>query len=104
MDGSPKELAFLPPGTGRVDSRVDFLDQLGSFQKLLGPIERKHEVAVYLDVVHAVIRRDETKFGKGLTEFLQDRVRVLHRLELISAWHAIPDCNTRHLPRDGFGK
>src|SRR6266508_744153 len=92
--GAP--LRLPPSGFRRADLSTDLADQLGRLGEPHRLVEREHEGAVDLDVVDAVRPRHESEVRELLPEFLQDRVRVLDRLELVTAGYAVPNKYFRH--------
>src|SRR5207247_10663843 len=85
---------------GRGEAVADRPDQIVRFGESHSPIHGENELSVNLDVVHAVIAWDQAKARHLWAELLQNRVRVLHRLRLISAGKTVPDQDLRHRLRE----
>src|SRR5207245_11231048 len=80
----------------RCDSGSDLAYQLGRLGEPHRLVEGKHEVAVDFDIVDAAVAGDQPQVRERLAEFLEDRIRVLHRFRLISAGDGKTNYDLRH--------
>lgn len=84
------------PRRARTDASADALEQLRGLREPPRFVEGEHEVPVDFHVVDAVIPGHEPEGGYRGSEFLEDRVRILDRLRLVSAREAVPNQDFRH--------
>ena len=92
--GTPLRL----PASGLRGSKLrpDLADQLRSLGEPHRLVEGEDDRPIHLDVVHAVGPGNEAEVREFLTEFFQNRIRVLDRLRLIATWSAESDCDFCH--------
>src|SRR5467141_5298095 len=86
----------LLPRLLRPESVPDGPDELAGHREAHRAVHREDKLAVHFHIIHAVIPGDQAKARELRAELLENRVRVLHRLRLITARKAVPDQDFRH--------